>query len=178
MSSIYRASTIPALIAAGRDAAPAIGAPERTGLTHQGLRDLAQRTIAALKICAQHIARSGATHVRAIATQAARLAGNADVLIARARAEAGIALEVISSEAAADLAALGCAPLIGSKYKGALIFDIGGGSTEFIVGVGRAPGFHVSLPVGVVRMSERHVHTDPPARTSRRGTSAAPLPRP
>jgi acyl-CoA synthetase (AMP-forming)/AMP-acid ligase II len=48
MSSIYRASTIPALIAAGRDAAPAIGAPERTGLTHQGLRDLAQRTIAAL----------------------------------------------------------------------------------------------------------------------------------
>jgi exopolyphosphatase/guanosine-5'-triphosphate,3'-diphosphate pyrophosphatase len=90
------------------------------------------RTIDALKICAQHIAKSGARHVRAVATQAARLASNADVLVARARDEAGIALTVISAEAEADLAALGCAPLIGHKYKGALIFDIGGGSTEII----------------------------------------------
>ena len=90
------------------------------------------RTIAALKICAQHIERSGATHVRAIATQAARLAGNADVLIARARDEAGITLEIITPDQEADLAALGCAPLIGRKFKGALIFDIGGGSTEII----------------------------------------------
>src|SRR6185437_12094457 len=91
-----------------------------------------ERTIAALKICAQHIARSRAAHVRAVATQAARLAGNADVLIARAKTEAGIDLEVISAEDEADLAALGCAPLIGRRYKGALIFDIGGGSTEII----------------------------------------------
>jgi exopolyphosphatase / guanosine-5'-triphosphate,3'-diphosphate pyrophosphatase len=119
-----------------------------------------ERTIAALKICAQHIARSGAAHVRAIATQAARLAGNADVLIARARAEAGIALEVISSEAEADLAALGCAPLIGSKYKGALIFDIGGGSTEIIHLVRKSAAFEkkfsASLPYGVVTLSESY----------------------
>ena len=70
--------------------------------------------------------------MRAIATQAARLAANADILIARARDEAGIDLDVISPEEEADLAALGCAPLIGRKYKGALIFDIGGGSTEII----------------------------------------------
>ena len=57
-----------------------------------------ERTIAALKICADHIRKSGASHVRAIATQAARLAGNADVLIARARDEAGIALSVVQSE--------------------------------------------------------------------------------
>jgi exopolyphosphatase/guanosine-5'-triphosphate,3'-diphosphate pyrophosphatase len=44
-----------------------------------------------------------------------------------------------------------------------VVIDIGGGSTEFVVGRGRAAGFHVSLPVGVVRMSERHIHTDPPA---------------
>jgi exopolyphosphatase/guanosine-5'-triphosphate,3'-diphosphate pyrophosphatase len=44
-----------------------------------------------------------------------------------------------------------------------VVIDIGGGSTEFIVGVGRTAGFHVSLPVGVVRMSERHIHSDPPS---------------
>jgi acyl-CoA synthetase (AMP-forming)/AMP-acid ligase II len=48
MSSIYRASTMHGLIAAGSDEAPAIGAPQRTALTHRGLRDLAQRTIASL----------------------------------------------------------------------------------------------------------------------------------
>ena len=120
------------------------------------------RTIAALQICAQHIEKSGTRHVRAIATQAARLARNSDVLIARARDEAGIALTVISAEAEADLAALGCSPLIGHKYKGALIFDIGGGSTEIIhlrrAGSGRAfeKKFAASLPYGVVTLAESY----------------------
>jgi exopolyphosphatase/guanosine-5'-triphosphate,3'-diphosphate pyrophosphatase len=120
------------------------------------------RTIAALKICAQHIEKSGARHVRAIATQAARLAGNSDVLIARAQAEAGITLTVISADEEADLAALGCSPLIGQKYQGALIFDIGGGSTE-IIHLRRRPGsrefdkkFAASLPYGVVTLSESY----------------------
>jgi exopolyphosphatase / guanosine-5'-triphosphate,3'-diphosphate pyrophosphatase len=43
-----------------------------------------------------------------------------------------------------------------------VVIDIGGGSTEFVIGSGRTAGFHVSLHVGVVRMSERHIHTDPP----------------
>lgn len=43
-----------------------------------------------------------------------------------------------------------------------VVIDIGGGSTEFIVGVGYQAGFHTSLPAGVVRMSERHIHSDPP----------------
>ena len=133
------------------------------GVTVSGLiSDAAmERTIAALKICAQHIAKSGARHVRAIATQAARQAANADILVARAQAEAGIALTVISAEAEADLAALGCAPLIGQKYKGALIFDIGGGSTEIIhLRRGTKEGFDkifaASLPHGVVSLSERY----------------------
>jgi exopolyphosphatase/guanosine-5'-triphosphate,3'-diphosphate pyrophosphatase len=43
------------------------------------------------------------------------------------------------------------------------VIDIGGGSTEFVIGRDSTAGFHVSLPAGVVRMSERHVHTDPPS---------------
>jgi exopolyphosphatase / guanosine-5'-triphosphate,3'-diphosphate pyrophosphatase len=118
------------------------------------------RTIAALKICGQRIARHHVRHVRAIATQAARQATNTQTLIARARTEAGITLTVISPEEEADLAALGCAPLIGRKYDGALIFDIGGGSTE-IVWQRKANGRHdqrfsASLPVGVVNVAEQY----------------------
>jgi len=118
------------------------------------------RTIAALTVCAQRIARHRVRHVRAIATQAARQASNTDMLIARARDETGIALHVISPEEEADLAALGCAPLIGRKYQGALIFDIGGGSTE-IVWQHKSEGklvrrFTASLPVGVVNLAEQY----------------------
>jgi exopolyphosphatase / guanosine-5'-triphosphate,3'-diphosphate pyrophosphatase len=50
----------------------------------------------------------------------------------------------------------------GATTQPTVVVDIGGGSTEFIVGTGAQAGFHVSLPAGVVRMSERHIHTDPP----------------
>ena len=116
------------------------------------------RTVAALKVCAERIGRHHVRHVRAIATQAARQAANTAELVARARSEAGITLAVISPEEEADLAALGCAPLIGRKYQGALIFDIGGGSTE-IVWQHKRDGqlekrFAASLPVGVVNLAE------------------------
>lgn len=116
------------------------------------------RTIAALKVCADRIKRHKVTRVRAIATQAARLAANADVLVARARDEAGLTLEVITAEAEADLAAIGCAPLIGRKYKGALVFDIGGGSTEIIwlekTRHGVRKKFATSQALGVVTLAE------------------------
>jgi exopolyphosphatase/guanosine-5'-triphosphate,3'-diphosphate pyrophosphatase len=118
------------------------------------------RTIAALKICADRIRRSRASRIRCIATQAARLAANADELVSRVRAETGLVLEVISAEDEAGLVALGCASLIGRKYRGALVFDIGGGSTEIIrlgrEGEGRVTTrFAASLPLGVVTLSER-----------------------
>jgi exopolyphosphatase/guanosine-5'-triphosphate,3'-diphosphate pyrophosphatase len=118
------------------------------------------RTVAALTVCAQRIARHQVHHVLAVATQAARLAANTEMLIARARDEAGIALNVISAEEEANLAALGCAPLIGRKYRGALIFDIGGGSTEIIHLKRGAQKDRfdtvqsASLPVGVVTLAE------------------------
>lgn len=115
------------------------------------------RTIAALTVCARHIAASGARHVRAIATAAARGAANAPELVARVRQETGIALEVVSAEEEARLAAIGCAPLIGAAYEGALVFDIGGGSTEIIwMRRDEAPCIlrSASVPVGVVTLAE------------------------
>ncbi|MEI9886571.1 MAG: Ppx/GppA phosphatase family protein [Rhizomicrobium sp.] len=117
------------------------------------------RTVAALKICAEHLRARGVRRLRAVATEAARRAGNADVLLARARDEAGIELEIISAEEEARLAAVGCAPLIDPAAQGALIFDIGGGSTEIIWmrrDGGGAPGVVVSSsePAGVVTLAE------------------------
>jgi exopolyphosphatase/guanosine-5'-triphosphate,3'-diphosphate pyrophosphatase len=129
---------------------------EASGALSQAAMD---RTIAALKICADRIRRARAGKVRCIATQAARLARNADVLVARARTETGLELEVISADQEAELVALGCAPLLGDDYKGALVFDIGGGSTEIIRLARRDGGvekrFAASLPLGVVTLSER-----------------------
>ncbi|HVV64705.1 MAG TPA: hypothetical protein VHC42_04500, partial [Rhizomicrobium sp.] len=120
------------------------------------------RTLAALSICAERIERSGARHVRAIATAAARRAGNAAELVERAKAETGIELEIVTEEEEARLAAIGCAPLIGSRYKGALVFDIGGGSTE-IIWMRREDGeartlYASSTPVGVVTLAEDQAH--------------------
>jgi exopolyphosphatase/guanosine-5'-triphosphate,3'-diphosphate pyrophosphatase len=123
------------------------------------------RTLAALAICAEHIRDSGATHVRAIVTAAGRGADNTEILVARALAETGIALEVVSAEEEAELAAAGCAPLIGRNFEGALVFDIGGGSTEIIWmrRDGResreARIVHMaSVPVGVVTLAEDIAH--------------------
>ena len=129
----------------------------RSGLLSDAAMD---RTIAALKVCSDRIAKYKVHHVRAIATQAARLAGNADVLVRRARDEAGLELRVISAEEEAELAAEGCAPLIGRKYRGALVFDIGGGSTE-IIWLQKSPAgpqqkLASSIPVGVVSLAENY----------------------
>ena len=129
----------------------------KTGL----LSDAAiERTVAALKICAGHLAARKVRRLRAVATEACRRARNADVLLARARAETGIVLEIISAEEEARLAAIGCAPLIDPDASGALIFDIGGGSTEIIWmtrdGADASPRVVAALsqPAGVVTLAE------------------------
>jgi len=119
------------------------------------------RTVEALKICGERIRGHRVRHVRAIATEACRRARNADMLLERAAREADVHLTIVSPEEEARLAAIGCAPLIGETYDGALIFDIGGGSTEIIWmrRAGDAPPCVVhaaSLPVGVVTLAEEH----------------------
>ena len=120
-----------------------------------------ERAVAALVVCAERIRRHPAYRLRAIATDACRRAANAQLLLDRVQAEAGIALEIITPDEEARLAAVGCAPLMGRGHQGALVFDIGGGSTELIwLAAGEAkPVYATSLPTGVVGLAEAYGET-------------------
>ena len=138
---------------------------KRTGALSQAAMD---RTVAALKICAQHIDHCRVRHVRAIATEACRQAANAQVLVERAAKEAGIALSIVTAAEEARLAAIGCAPLIGEDYDGALVFDIGGGSTETIWlrrdGGKPVPVHFASVSLGVMSLAETNGEPDEAVR--------------
>lgn len=120
--------------------------------------DAMTRTVEALKVCARRLKRHSGVPLRAVATEACRRARNAEALVARVAAEAGIRLEIVSEEEEARLAAIGCAPLLGRDFEGGLVFDIGGGSTELIWLRRRGEAVETvhtaSVPVGVVGLSE------------------------
>jgi exopolyphosphatase/guanosine-5'-triphosphate,3'-diphosphate pyrophosphatase len=98
----------------------------------------------------------------AVLTSAVRDAANGGAFAARVREEYGLDARVLSGEEEAQLTFLGAMSGRPSGGEPTVVVDIGGGSTEFVVGLGRTAGFHVSLPAGVVRLSERHIHSDPP----------------
>ena len=104
------------------------------GLAASGMlcEEAMARTIEALKICAEKIAGNRVSRARMIATEACRRAANCADFTARVRAETGIELEIISSEEEARLVVAGCAPLLDPRVPFALVFDIGGGSTELV----------------------------------------------
>jgi exopolyphosphatase/guanosine-5'-triphosphate,3'-diphosphate pyrophosphatase len=99
----------------------------------------------------------------AVLTSAVRDASNGAEFAARVREEYGLDARVLPGEQEAQLTFLGAMAPRPAAIEPTVVIDIGGGSTEFIIGVGRSAGFHASLHAGVVRMSERHIHTDPPA---------------
>jgi exopolyphosphatase/guanosine-5'-triphosphate,3'-diphosphate pyrophosphatase len=120
------------------------------------------RAIGALSICSEKIHTKGALRLRTIATEACRAADNADAFLGRVAEETGIELEIVDRETESSLAAIGCSPLLDTKAKGAILFDIGGGSTEVVKIVrpsgkpDAAPvkGPWISLPLGVVTLAE------------------------
>ena len=124
-----------------------------------------ERTVEALRICARKMARRRVSHARCVATEAARLARNIDDFVARVHTETAIRLEVISPQEEAELTLTGCFSLLDTGYRNALMFDVGGGSAEFVWarilpdGGAEILGW-TSLPCGVVTLTERHGGND------------------
>jgi exopolyphosphatase / guanosine-5'-triphosphate,3'-diphosphate pyrophosphatase len=98
----------------------------------------------------------------AVLTAAVREADNGAAFTERVRAEFDLDARILSGEEEARMTFLGAMAQQPPDAPPTVVIDVGGGSTEFIVGRGHSAGFHTSLPVGVVRMSERHIDTDPP----------------
>jgi len=134
------------------------------GLGNSGLLSSASmdRALAALAACAEKLSRRPLRGFDAVATEACRQARNGPDFIARVEAEIGIRLRIISGREEAELAMESCAPLLRDGDRRALLFDIGGGSTEIAwIRAAAKPGDvpeligYISLPIGVVTLAER-----------------------
>ncbi len=131
------------------------------GLHHTGELSAAAmgRSIEALKICTDKMIRRNVGRSRLIATEACRQAVNGPEFISRVRDETGLKLEIIDRETEARLAVAGSAALLDLECETALVFDIGGGSSELMwLSVG-ATGHQIeawiSLPIGVVTLADK-----------------------
>ena len=120
-----------------------------------------ERTLVATSEFANLIRATGATHVRFCATSATRDATNRDQFIDGVQNILGISPEVIAGSEEAALSFLGATKELGQELAPFLVVDIGGGSTEFVLGSRSVDSAH-SVNIGCVRMSERHLTAQPP----------------
>jgi exopolyphosphatase / guanosine-5'-triphosphate,3'-diphosphate pyrophosphatase len=112
------------------------------------------------------IDRLGCDANMAVLTSAVRDASNGTQFTDRVRSQFDLDARILSGDEEAQLTFLGAmSDRDGSSSEPTVVIDIGGGSTEFIVGASHTALFHVSVQAGVLRMSERHIHTDPPSPT-------------
>ncbi len=103
----------------------------------------------------------GASTTSVLATSAVRDAENGSAFVAELRERFGLSPQVIGGDEEARLTYLGCvSERAGGENR--LVVDVGGGSTEIIIGRGDEPDFHTSLQAGVVRHTERFLTSDPP----------------
>ena len=105
---------------------------------------------------------AGVERIESIATSAVRDASNGDAFVAELRERFALSARVLDGEEEARLTYMG-ATAERSPSVPTLVVDIGGGSTELIVGTGQEIAFHASLQAGVVRHTERHISSDPPS---------------
>jgi exopolyphosphatase/guanosine-5'-triphosphate,3'-diphosphate pyrophosphatase len=136
-----------------------------------------ERTFGACRRYAEVVRRLGCERVRFVATSASRDVSNRDAFVAGVREALGVQPEVVSGEEEAALSFAGATRELAGRGlpQPFLVVDIGGGSTELVLGVAAGAGdgagdgagagvrpVGVSVDVGCVRLTERHLHTDPP----------------
>lgn len=127
-----------------------------------------ERTFAATEDYAALIAQHGAAVVRFVATSASRDARNRDEFVAGIRARLGVEPEVITGVEEAALSFAGASsvlPVLAGQEV--LVVDLGGGSTEFVLGNAQGVIAAKSVDIGCVRLTERHLRSDPPTQEQR-----------
>ena len=131
-----------------------------------------ERALAATRRYAARCAELGVEAIRFVATSATRDAENRREFVDGVRTAIGVEPEVIEGAEEARLSFRGATGVLGSRHPGPLlVVDLGGGSTELVLGTD-APIAAYSMDVGCVRMTERHLHSDPPT-TSEIAAAAA-----
>jgi exopolyphosphatase / guanosine-5'-triphosphate,3'-diphosphate pyrophosphatase len=132
--------------------------------THRLQSDNIAQTASAVADFARVAREKNSNSVRAIATSAARDAVNAHDLISAIEKAAALKLEIISGEQEAEWAFQGATSGTDLSKTPLLLLDVGGGSSEFIVGHGGHKSFARSFALGTVRLMEKFPHSDPPTR--------------
>jgi exopolyphosphatase/guanosine-5'-triphosphate,3'-diphosphate pyrophosphatase len=124
--------------------------------------DAIDRTLKAVELFRDQIASKGVEKIRFCATSATRDATNRSLFTDGVREILGIEVEVIPGEEEAELSFIGATKELRQSDAPFLVVDIGGGSTEFVFGSEKV-NFAKSVNIGCVRMSERHLNTQPPS---------------
>ena len=119
------------------------------------------RTLNAIRSCAQKINNWNIKHIRCVATEACRRAGNGEDFLSRVTQETGLPFEIVTPDLEAHLTLHGCIPLFVPEKPKVLLFDIGGGSTEIVWAEMTTPHTPrilgvLSFPMGVVTLAETY----------------------
>jgi len=134
---------------------------ERTGSVDPAM---AERAASLVTEFARRAHGLGAGHVVVGATAALRNAANGAEVAESIAARSGLRIRILSGDEEAQLVYRSVIGGLGSRVRAqsCVVFDLGGGSTEVVSGVGDRPGRWTSLPFGAVSLTDRHLHTDPP----------------
>lgn len=155
----------------GRDVRPVHEVSRQTRLgsgfyeTHRLQPEPIARTVEAVWEFSEIAREKNASHVRVIATSAARDAVNPKDLTNSIHRACGLQTEIITGAREAEWAFQGAATDARLAKHPLLLLDVGGGSTEFILGLGQHKSFAHSFPLGTVRLMEHLPHSDPPTRS-------------
>jgi exopolyphosphatase/guanosine-5'-triphosphate,3'-diphosphate pyrophosphatase len=135
--------------------------------------DAMERVFTTLSSYRDEIDQYGCQTADAVLTSAVRDSANGDEFAEAVRTRYGLAPHILSGDQEAQMTFLGAtSERDPSDTTPTLVLDIGGGSTELVIGAGSEVGFHVSTQAGVVRQTERHLHQDPPDEQERDELSA------